>query len=684
MKIKYTIIFLIMILALNDVFANCTITPASVESGSISCSPCNNETKICNCVINDNIEVVQYALGVFFYASDNCEEYEINLLANNKNLIFKSDITMGSINWNLIIRGTSKIYIDKITSIDVNLSNIIIEPNANLKIYNNSDYFVSSPISINFYAKDIVVNQNSILEINLKTNDGKNGKDEEHEGDEDSSRGISSGDLVFKLGKLINYGDSEITLITGDGGKGGQPHSEDTTTERQGLPGGSSGFLSADIRNIENTENLIINLNTGNGGNGSHSPKDDATDDSFNGGNGGDAGSVQINKINNFYNSGVLKISAIAGNGGWAGTSRYSGTNDCDWGTVTFGVFSDEQDNHGDSGNGGSISDLNISTLINKSNNFEIYMKAGELGKRNVADGTCTQYQLDKPFGKPGVLGNVNIGFLENYVQGINITSKLNFSMADYQLAATAQANDSTDDGGESGDTGYMRKLDDLGIKVTNVNINYLKNGSSLPKIIDIKNPQENILFDNFINITGCYIQPTQLDYEFNGATGIYASNIDFLRTVVPDYVGLTYRFCPHCEVMPLDDTQNRYTRDYSLYSNTNGIVNIGDLNIHYSNPLDQSIYYTKRTDDKQLPVYTNKNPISGEWNPKINSYEYKIKPEDLNYYSHTPEEDIDLLNQEDNLFCYGQEYIINGKINAGAIKPFNFPFVPLRELFTE
>ena len=47
---------------------------------------------------------------------------------------------------------------------------------------------------------------------------------------------------------------------------------------------------------------------------------------------------------------------------------------------------------------------------------------------------------------------------------------------------------------------------------------------------------------------------------------------------------------------------------------------------------------------------------------------------------------DIDELNQEDYLFCYGQEYILDGKITSdgGTIKNFNFPFVPLRELFSD
>jgi len=58
MKIKYAIIFLIMILATNGVFANCNVEISADPplKGKVSCD-CNHEKLECNCNINDSIEV---------------------------------------------------------------------------------------------------------------------------------------------------------------------------------------------------------------------------------------------------------------------------------------------------------------------------------------------------------------------------------------------------------------------------------------------------------------------------------------------------------------------------------------------------------------------------------------------------------------------------------------------------
>lgn len=669
---KYVKIFILLItfiIFVNPIFA-CAIS--GIVNG-ITCNSCDNITKICEC--NVNTTPLESSTSKLFNLSG-CEDYTINLNLNAKTIWFKENLNMNDTNWNLVISGSSNIVIDNSKSLDINLSNIIIESNADAKIKNLSESFSSSSIKINFITKDITVKPNSKLEIKIKTNDGKNGTDGDSEGD-DGTDGISSGDLIISFKNFINFGNSIVELGTGNGGKGGQPHSEDTTDERNGRPGGSSGNLNLRIQNIENNNNLNIILKTGNGGNGSHSPKDDSADDSFNGGNGGHAGNININEIKLIKNQGDFSMQAIAGNGGWAGTSRFAGDNDCDFGN------DGEQDNHGDSGNGGDVSDLNITTLINRSPNFKLNLKSGELGKRNVADGTCTNHELDKPFGFPGTLGNIDINFLENTYPGIEIISQLNFSLADYQLAATAQANNNTDDGGESGDTGYMRKLLDLGITVTNVNINNLKNGSYLPKSINIKSEPEHPIFNNSIDLSGCYIQPSQVTYNLNGGTNIYATNIESINSFLPAGTSVNYRYCPHCEVIDLTDEVNRYTREYNIYSNVNGKILPGDLKIFYFNPVTNQIYYTKRIDNTLQPIYTNKEEISSEMNDKIGMREFKLEKNKLVWFGSSQDEDRNDLAEDEYLFCYGQEYILKGKITIGNnSKEFEFPFVPLRELF--
>ncbi len=679
MKLKYTIIFLIMIISLNGVFA-CTVTTSNFSQ--ISCSACDVETKICNCNFIGDIETTSAIING--YQTDSCEDYTINFYTNGNDLKINHNFNFSNTNniANLIINGFSDISIYQDAKI-IFLPNIIVEGNKKLDI-KTADYLQATEKDHNLTIESILVKQNGTLNIDVKSNDGVSATSAPIYNNRGQlipivSNGTASGNLNLNINYLANYGNLDINLKTGNGGNGLTKEGDEGWLSADDDPnsggnGENSGDLNVNIKDIENFKDFIINLKTGNGGSGGNTAVDDCSgayvDEDFDGGNAGSAGNINIKSIDQINNQGNFYITAIAGDGGVGGSQRGC----CDNGT------------NGNGGNGGSIFDLNISRLLNKKSDgtnpnpkFKVDIKNGALGKIVLDD--CAGETSDL-LGKPGGLGNINIDFLENdSPDKLEIISAFNFTTEEYQLAVTSTNNDGDD---EAANSGNMRQLPDLNLKLSEIKINYLKNGSYLPKNISASIPIDNDeYFNNDIRIDGCYINPTAVNYNIKDDTIIGATNPDAISVVNPNF-DLTYRFCPHCEIMPLDDTQNRYTRDYSLYSNTNGIVNIGDLNIHYSNPLDQSIYYTKRTDDKQLPVYTNKNPISGEWNPKINSYEYKIKPEDLNYYSHTPEEDIDLLNQEDNLFCYGQEYIINGKINAGAIKPFNFPFVPLRELFTE
>lgn len=720
MKIKYAIIFLIMILATNGVFANCNVV---IPTGSplirkVSCD-CNHDKLECNCNINDSVLVNTTAPP---FSLTNCNNYKVNFYTNGYNFLLKSDFnfTNPDNKINLIANNNSNIiiYDDAKTII---LPNIIVNSGKTLdiKTYN---YLQKTAKSYILKIESIFVYPNANLNLNLKSNDGISGKGYWREADtirnkvvdlvnyeEDWTKYVflggyvldvsldqlfggkdyvmfidgTSGYLKLDINSINNYGVVNIKLKTGDGGDGGNRGDDDIQGgddyHQDGGFGGHSGDVNFNIKFIENYNDLIINLETGKGGKGGYSAIDDTDDEHMDGGNGGSTGNIHLGEIEKIINYKKIEMEFITGDAGFGGVQRAESSSDCDNGHNGWG------------GSSGSIDDINIETLLNKSvsSTFKLGLKNGSFGEIDITPNKSCKAENKAggailTFGAPGKIGDVTIGFLENKSSnGLDITSIFNLTQRQYDLAVVATSNNGID-GEDNG--GNMRQLPDLNLKLSNIKINYLSNGSYLPKTIFASIPIDNYeYFNNDIRIKGCYINPTTVDYEIKDHTRIEATNSDVISMLNSEF-DLTSNYCPHCEVMPLDDSQNRYTRDYSLFSNINGTIDTRDLNVYYSNPLNQSKYYTKRTDNKQLPVYTNKNPISGVFNQKTNNYEYKIKPEDLIYYSHTPEDDIDELNQEDYLFCYGQEYILDGKITSdgGTIKNFNFPFVPLRELFSD
>lgn len=661
--IKIFIILIILVLFTSTAFA-CTITnPIS----GITCSPCDNTTKICECNINSaNLDVTT---GKLFNLTS-CEDYTINVNLNAKTIWIKENLNMNDSNWNLVVSGTSKIGVDNSKSLDISFSNIIVMDGDKLTI-KTLDTQKRENISITFKARDIEVKPQAELKIELKTNDGESGGGPSSNNwlsvddgsNWDGKPGERSGDLYFEYIKLINYGKTDIDLMTGNAGHGGTTNEGDSSgnAKQDGGHGAESGYLNFKLNTIQNNGELKINLKTGNGGNGGHSAVDDGADEQFKGGNAGNSQKIVISPINKIENNGSFLLSAVGGNGGLGGTQRHDGTT-CDEGW------------NGSGGNAGSIdSDLNISVLINKSNDFKINLENGKLGKVLKVDKSCDNGESKNYFGYPGKLPNINIDYLENTNNSIEIISKFNFTQTDFTLA---QADG---EGIENG--GYMRSLSDLGIKVANININNLKNGSHLPKTINIRSEPDHPLFDNSIDITGCYIQPSQVTYTLNGGTNISATNIESISSFLPAGTSKSYRYCPHCEVIDLTDEVNRYTREYNIYSNVNGKILPGDLKIYYSN--NNNYYYTKRADNLQYPVYTNVVDINSTLNDKIGMREYKLSKDKLVWYGAYQEQDRDDLAEDEHLFCYGQEYIISGKITTGSSsKDFTFPFVPLRELF--
>lgn len=637
-----------------------------------------------------------------------CRGYNINFYTNGNDILLKSDVdfTKSNTKINIIANNHSNIIIYEDAK-SITLPNIIVNSEKRLNIKTQSSIQATNKYHL-VGIESIFVHPKANLNINLKSNDGiSRGVSNECKIDYDKNRhGTDSGDILFNTFSITNYGDTNISLETGKGGEGVKRKREDCagSYDQSGGDGGKSGDLELYVTKIYNYGEFTLDLKTGNGGNGGYSSLDKGNDGYFNGGDGGSSGNIYISNIEQIINYNTVKFNVITGDGGWGGVQKAKHSKSgCDKGHNGWG------------GSSGDISDINITNLLNRQNTskFELNIKNGVLGEIDITPKNACKAENKAggeilTFGAPGKLGDITIDFLENKSSnGLEITSNFTFTNEQYKLAVVATSNGGKD-GVDNG--GNMRQLPDLNLRLSDIKINHLSNGSYLPKKISANIGIDDYeYFNNNIDITGCYINPTAVEYKVNNYARIVASNKDAVSKLNSSPIfDMTSRYCPHCEVMPLDDTQNRYTRNYSIFSSINGTINVGDLNIYYSNPSDQTKYFVKRTDyeyksrdwspnrsiripryekiRRKLPVYTNKNPITAVLNPKINSYEYKIKPEDLIYYSHTPEDDMDLLSQEDYLFCYGQEYILDGSITGADsnIKSFSFPFVPLRELFTD
>lgn len=670
MKLKYTIIFLIMILSLNGVFANCII-----NSGYLSNTNCNSVTKKCTAEINSQITILEDSPG-YLFTGTNCSDYNIDITINGITIIQeKKDFALSgldsdnsNINTDITINGPTKIYLKDKTDWESNTRNLKFN---NVTI--NSDSYLNieeirettgSIITFELSGETIFVKQNGTLNIII---DGKEG----YQPSSDGGDGYRGDNISINVDSLNNYGKTKIQLTSGKGGHGDDRQENDPTGggDDQGGHGGNGGDILFEISKIYNADDLIIELNSGMGGDGGMSSIDDSGAETMEAGHGARGGNITISNITNIINeqNGTFNLSAIAGKGGNGGNKRGGSKHE----------YCDKGDN-GDGGNGGSVYDLNIRAIQNESLNFTIYLQNGALGRINTI-GNCIN-RHEEPYGKPGYLGDINIYYLKNTKNAINLISKYSFTDEEYKMAK----------GELSVPFGRMYNLDDLNLKLSDITINHLLNGSYLPKNIESTIGIDDYRFENQIDISGCYIYPAQTTIKANNIIKIAGTNTQNIKpNIISENAAIItqYKFCPHCEVISLDDDQSRYTKQYNLYSNIDGNINPGDLNIYYSdyNSGQNTIYYTKRTDGKELPVYTNKNPISGVSNTKINSYEYLITPEDLNWYSYDPEEDRDNLNSEagDYLFCYGEEYILDGKITTTqGNKSFNFPFVPLREQF--
>jgi len=669
---KIFLILLILVLVTGTTFA-CSITN---RVSGITCNPCDSVTKVCECNFTQNINM-QAAQKLFSADATSCANYTINVNTNGKNIwtIENFDMNTSFPIWNLIVTGDSKIYIDNYKTLSFSLSNIIVMEGAKLRI-RTIDEQLRNNISITFKARDIEVRPQAELNINLKTNDGADGR----KGNETDfwcshshewvlpKPGESSGDLDLNINSIINYGKIVVDLETGKGGNGGKAIDNDITCldaivgsdyRQHGAEGGSAGDISLDIKNIINYVNFSVIVNTGDGGNGSHTSIDVDYAEDWTGGSGGNSGYINFKSIELIKNQGNFNLNAVAGNGGNAGTKRGNA------GTI--------RGTHGNGGNGGSISDLNIDVIQNNSLDFKINLQSGGWGGISFLDNS---HGTQNYYGIPGLASNIDINFLENTQPAIELISLLSFTNEQFQLTGNTHGSD--------GKKYTVKSVTDLGIKVTNINIHNLKNGSYLPKSINIRSEPEHPIFDNSINISGCYVQPSQVTYNLNGGLHLYATNIDSLRPFLSAGTSTTHKYCPHCEIIDLTDEINRYTRKYNIYTNISGKINPGDLQIFYSNPTTNEIYYTKRVDNTEKPVYINKEEITSTLNEKIGMREYKLENNKLVWFGSSVDEDREDLAEDEYLFCYGQEYIIKGKITIGTdnVKRFEFPFVPLRELF--
>jgi hypothetical protein len=665
-----------MTLLLNSMFASCIISFPSESpfAGKVNCDSCDSSSNICICNFTSNIVVNNNTAINSLYAVQNCDGYTVKFHTNNRQLSLNAnfDFSMETSNFidYLIISNSTNILIGANAN-NIKLPNLILESGKTLNILSN--YSSPSDKSYALKIKSISVENNSVLNIKMLSTNGISRGRNNNCGASSYPNGSGSGHVSLDVNYIENYGNINIDLNTGIGGDGEYRDKADCggSYDQSGGHGGNSGNIDFNVNYISNYQDLIINLKTGNGGTGGYSSIDDSSDETFNGGNGGSGGYINIKSIKEIGNYNVFKLYLVAGDGGMGAMQRADKGEHC------------QDGKNGNGGSGGNISDVNITSLLNKSSTseFQLNIKNGALAKTStISDDTCVYYN-DATFGQPGKLGNLNINYLENNSSNFEFTSIFNFTNADYQLAQN-----STNNGGNDvfENAGNMRPLNNLNLKLSGIDINNLKNGSFLPKNITANIDIFDIdYFYNTIKINGCYINPTSVNYNVNGFKYIFATNKDAVSSMLgASGIDVTYKYCPYCEIIDLDNSINRYTGEYNLYSNKSGTIAPEDLKIFYSyDTTPYQKYITKRADGRTLPVYINKVPIIGELNEDLNMYVYKITKNELKYYGASPDEDLPTLVSGDYLYCYGQEYYLDGKIGNDR---FEFPFIPLNSLFNQ
>ncbi|NCP72239.1 hypothetical protein GW835_02495 [archaeon] len=547
---------------------------------------------------------------------------------------------------------------------------------------------------------NLIVN-NGNLNIYLKAQDSQDGRNYIDSGncfDDPASQGGTvkeAGHIFFNLNYLENNGLLFSKMLSGNGGIGGNGSKAQDGCRGDppghGGRGGNAGDIFLYINNIDNTSNIDFNLIAGNAGPGGDTGFDggNSRENFAIGGSGGNGGNIYfckpiwnsgfsclINNYNSLINKGNFNLVANTGFGNNGGNKN----NHPDEGRA------------GDGGDGGSYLSSLTFDFIRNSGNLNIALETGYGGFKGTTDG-----------GEDGVGGrtpNFFINFLENSSENLNI---------------------------------FLNSKHEIGNLESDVIIDKLQNGSYLPSMIYTVftdwtfTPSEECAiscqskFDSCYHLPSacnrfldmclytcdkttedletvtqnrkikindaCYVkQPSSaLDY-MTGFIYVNSANKDVFENLLPENVSSNLTNNSECVICDYYDFENlneifptgsgnKFFKNYTLYSTVQGKINAGDLEIHYAkNDLSFTKInklYNPFTKENNLPLYSNKQDITSSQEPNsLGLYEYNIDASNLEWYY---DKEMDL--SEKDLYCYNQNYRIEGKIGT---KIFNFPFTPL------
>lgn len=586
---------------------------------------------------------------------------------------------------------------------NITVNNLVISKHTTINVKSKQRNDCDLINDIGFYFKNIIVqNEDSLLDLNIITQDF----DKKCGGPENNYlKGGRNGDSINVQGNSIdNNGNLNIYIKSGNAGPGkeGVRKSSDSWQDRHGIRGGIGSNVNFVLnKNLINNNNLDINIISGNGGHGGDGYLGNNTHRSGSGGNGGDGGKLSffINEIINEKNT-KLNIDLKSGDGGYGGDT---------------GKYLDYVRVGGNGGHGGNVylCDINsrnsffcktnnfVNNLTNKGSlNISIETGYGNYGGKN---------HLKNNNGMSGNGGNA--GSIFNNITINNLLNSGNlFTFIDSGIPGLF--GDCEFDECNPGSNGNFGKIKDFNInylenfsenfeiildgkKNTEYENNYfiinsLKTASYLPQKIhlldrDKRNPQEvenkHIIIDN-----ACYTKmPEDINYIASSLYLKSADNeaIEDMSYILPNLNTEINNNCSICDYLDFKDglnnfmpqnTGNKTNQKYVLYSSVNGSIDKNDLNIYYAknntNFTTIFLYNPLMSNNQNLPVYTNKEIIQGNFNSDLNLYEYELNPENLEWY-YNP--DLNLSDKE--LYCLFQNYRIVGKINN---KNFNFPFTPI------
>ncbi|HPV66383.1 MAG TPA: hypothetical protein PK655_02950 [archaeon] len=553
----------------------------------------------------------------------------------------------------------------------LNFQNLIIEKNADLNISliatkpNDHSTTYSDPIDHGIHGGVAILSAYNIInygtvDINLFAADGAKGSAGSKGYNKNGGVGGNGGQsvLIIQEGFIKNYGKFNVFLKSGNGANGAKGSGEKGNcggSPKSGGAGGNGGHSNFIVYNLENLKEdeqqqaeFNITIKSGNGGRGGNGGNNTCGADSANGGKGGYGGHIKFiyipNTKYNIVNQGILRYDLSAGDGEMGGNK------------------SDGGGKYGESGVGGSISDYNISNFINEKD-FYYYALSGKV---NV--------NKNRGQGKAGSIGSINIDKLENLSLNFNITNELNEQNVENINSLFCHCDESCNN-------------QNIDPKIGNININYLKSGSFLPK--SLKLIKYVPVKETAININGCHAASSgnsSLSYKTDNLTlrlanlGIIQNDFDSESSKV-GRVDVEEINCPVCDSLELNNFALRTDTEYTIYTDNAGVIT--DLNIYYVNP-DGSLFKPPGyPSDENYVVYSLKTgenimPDSKQF-AGTNIKEYKIAKDILHYNP----ENFDLTNipeekgygiDDVRLFCQAQRYLLKFKLqNDVVIKEIYF-----------